>query len=138
MKTVLTLTIALFSTSALAQNLAFSLIGVDGAGQECTIQVSNQMDGSSLSIHVGGYDFNNAVLKQNEDGSSSFNETMMAHSEKVYSRLYGAPITIGNLGLLRVTGKLIARDGNIESVKLKAVGSFLNWWRETFECKNLH
>ncbi len=131
--------LSLILTTTLAEaNLVHT--GVDSKGKTCQVVINSQ-DGNidDLSLIAGGMSLQNIpVFKTDISEVTKFSSLLIERAENVYSPVIGAPITIGNLGLLKVEGEI---HGNyphqLMAVKIYAKGGLLNWYRKTFVCQML-
>lgn len=124
--------LALLSLLFSAPTPSLAADGMNDMGQLCQIEISET---NRLSFRTGKkYVFAGLPLESDALGYS-FEVLTIDRGNKVYTPPIGAPITFGNIGLLKVKGKVQVENGKPVLAVLQAVGGLGNWWKSTFYCQ---
>jgi|GEM_PF-6210951 len=107
--------------------------GVDPSGKPCHLSFSAN---DTIYMKTGnGYEFYGINVVPTEH-TLAFDQLTIQRGPTSYSPPIGAPITIGNIGMLQVTGEVrMDASGMLPAqFTIRAVGGIANWWRATFRC----
>lgn len=107
--------------------------GQDEKGRPCSMAAAE--DGTVTFRTGTGYVFGGIPLKP-EPSRLAFDSLTIQRSANFYSPPIGAPITFGNLGLVRIRGAIVLGASGLEPTHwvLNAVGGVANWWKRSFFC----
>lgn len=115
--------------------------GYDNMNELCTVHIDDQnpvlLDGApaqELTISFTGIRYRNVIAKRTAEGFEF--DLLMMKSGGGYTRVIGAPITIGGIGLLQLKGQVNLQT-NVMKVSAQGLKLFSNWKRADV-CEELH
>lgn len=109
-----------------------SFEGKDEKGNPCAAVAA--ADGTVTFRTGTGYTFGQIPLTP-EPHRLLIDALTIQRSGSYYSPPIGAPITFGNIGLIRLKGAIVlGPDSQITHWVLTATGGLANWWRHSFFC----
>lgn len=147
-KLLLISAVSLSAAYASAINKTVTFQGLDTNQNICMLRLDAEVDDgveeSQKTIYaqlsINGYTFRNIDLKLNDSNPEivGIKSLQIDDGGKKYHQVIGAPITIGNIGLVELSG-LIKTDaaGSPEKYEVQAKGGVLNWWRKKYSCSDL-
>lgn len=132
-------TLASFQAPAIGDVQSWTLTGSDQAGKECKViySIDTHGDFERRSAHLvfEKMQLSNLIPGEVIPGSFEFKDVFANTEGNSYSRVIGAPITIGGIGIVEASG-VVLLDGQVAHVKVAGKGLWA-WWSKSFTCKGL-